>query len=67
MIVAIDGRKVTKAEDFMSYIHEPKTAGDNVNLAVYRDGKMLNLTANLKPWSPLAPYTSQATSSSNPE
>ena len=67
MIVTIDGHNVTKAEDFMSYIHEHKTAGDNVNLAVYRDGKMLNLTANLKPWPPLAPYTRQATSSSNPE
>jgi len=32
-----------------SYIHEHKTAGDNVNLTVYRDGKMLNLTVNLKP------------------
>jgi len=67
MIVAIDGHNITKAEDFMSYIHEHKTAGNNVNLAVYRDGKSLNLTANLKPWPPLAPYTRQATSSSNPE
>ena len=67
MIVTIDGHNVTKAEDFVSYIHEHKTVGDNVNLAVYRDGKMLNLTANLKPWPPLAPYTRQATSSSNPE
>jgi S1-C subfamily serine protease len=67
MIVAIDGHNVTKAEDFMSYIHEHKTPGDSVNLTVYRDGKMLNLTANLKPWPSLAPYTRQATSSSNPE
>jgi S1-C subfamily serine protease len=67
MIVAIDGHNVTKAEDFMSYIHEHKTPGDSVNLAVYRDGKMLNLIANLKPWPALAPYTRQATSSSNPE
>jgi len=67
MIVNIDGHNVTKAEDFMSYIHEHKTVGDNLNLAVYRDGKLLNLTANLKPWPPLAPYTRQAASSSNPE
>ena len=67
MIVAIDGHNVTKAEDFMSYIHEHKTAGDTVNLTVYRDGKMLNLIANLKPWPSLAPYTRQATSPSNPE
>jgi S1-C subfamily serine protease len=67
MIVTIDGHNVTKAEDFMSYIHEHKTVGDNLNLAVYRDGKLLNLTANLKPWPPLSPYTRQAASSSNPE
>ena len=66
MIIAIDGHNVTKAEDFMSYIHEQKTAGDSVNLTVYRDGKMLNLIANLKPWPALAPYIRQATSSSNP-
>ena len=29
MIVAIDGHNVTKAEDFMSYIHEHKTAGNS--------------------------------------
>ena len=62
MIVAIDGHNVTKAEDFMSYIHEHKTPGDSVNLTVYRDGKMLNLIANLKPWPALAPYIRQATS-----
>ena len=67
MIVAIDGHNITKAEDFMSYIHEHKSAGHNVNLTVYRDGKMLNLIANLKPWPSLASYIRQATSSSNPE
>jgi S1-C subfamily serine protease len=65
IIVAIDGHNITKAEDFMSYIDGHKTAGNSVNLTIYRDGKMLNLTANLKPWPSLVPYT--ATSSSNPE
>ncbi len=67
MIVAVDGHNVTKAEDFMSYIEGHKTPGDSVNLTVYRDGKMLNLAAILKPWPSLAAYTRQATSSSNPE
>jgi S1-C subfamily serine protease len=67
MIVAIDGHNVTKAEDFMSYIEGHKTPGNSMNLTVYRSGKMLNLTADLKPWPSLAPYTRQATSSSNPE
>ena len=67
MIVAIDGHNITKAEDFMSYIQGYKTPGDSVNLKVYRDGKMLNLIAILKPWPALAPYIRQATSASNPE
>jgi S1-C subfamily serine protease len=67
MIVAIDGHNVTKAEDFMSYIEGHKTPGDSVNLTIYRDGKMLNLIAKLKPWPALAPYIRQATSASNPE
>jgi S1-C subfamily serine protease len=66
MIVAIDGHNVTKAGDFMSYIEEHKTAGDSLNLTLYRDGKMLNLVANLKPWPSLVPYIRQAASSSNP-
>ncbi|MGB6528762.1 MAG: trypsin-like peptidase domain-containing protein [Candidatus Nitrosopolaris sp.] len=67
MIVAIDGHNTTKAEDFMSYIEGHKNPGDSVNLTIYRDGKMLNLIANLKPWPAPAPYIRQATSASNPE
>ena len=67
MIIAVDGHNVTKAEDFISYIDEHKAAGDSLNLTLYRDGKMLNLMANLKPWPSLTPYIRQATSSSNPE
>ena len=67
MIVAIDGHNITKTEDFMSYIDGHKTLGDSVNLTIYRDGKMLNLIATLKPWPALAPYIRQAASSSNPE
>jgi S1-C subfamily serine protease len=67
MIIAIDGHNITKSEDFISYIDGHKTTGDSVNLTIYRDGKMLNLTATLKPWPALAPYIRQAASSSNPE
>ncbi|HXX97610.1 MAG TPA: PDZ domain-containing protein [Candidatus Bathyarchaeia archaeon] len=61
MIVAIDARNVTKAEDFMSYIDGHKTAGDTLNLTLYRDGKMLNLIANLKSWPSLVPYIRRPT------
>jgi S1-C subfamily serine protease len=67
MIVTIDGHNVTKAEDFVSHIDGHKTPGDSVNFTVYRDGKMFNLIATLKPWPALAPYMRQAASSSNPE
>jgi S1-C subfamily serine protease len=67
MITAVDGHNVTKAEDLISYIDEHKTPGDRLNLTLYRDGKMLNLTVSLKPWPSLVPYIRQATSSSNPE
>ena len=65
--MGVDGHNVTKAEDFISYLEEYKTAGDNLNLTVYREGKILNLVANLKSWPSLVPYIRQASSSSNPE
>ena len=46
---------------------EHKIPGDGLNLTIYRDGKILSLTANTKPWPSLIPYIRQATSSSNPE
>lgn len=67
MIVAIDGHNVTKAEDFIAYIDEHKAPGDNLNLTIYRDGKLLHLIANLKPWPSLAPFIRQLISSSYPE
>jgi S1-C subfamily serine protease len=66
MIVAVDGHNVTKADDFIAYIDEHKIAGESLNLTVYRDGKLLHLVANLKPWPSLAPFVRQLISSSNP-
>jgi len=66
LIVAIDGHKVTKADDFIAYIDEHKIPGQSLNLTVYRDGKILHLVANLKPWPSLDPFVRQLISSSNP-
>jgi S1-C subfamily serine protease len=66
MIVAIDGHNVTKPEDFIAYIDEHKIPGDNLKLTVYRDGKLLYLIANLKPWPSLTPFIRQLISSSYP-
>jgi S1-C subfamily serine protease len=66
MIVAVDGHNVTKADDFIAYIDEHKSPRESLNLTVYRDGKILHLVANLKPWPSLAPFFRQLISSSNP-
>jgi len=66
MIVAVDGHNVTKADDFIAYIDEHKSPGESLNLTVYRDGKILHLVANLKPWPSLAPFVRQLISASNP-
>jgi len=66
MIVAVDGHNVTKADDFIAYIDEHKSPGETLNLTVYRDGKILHLVANLKPWPSLDPFVRQLISSSNP-
>jgi S1-C subfamily serine protease len=66
MIVAVDGHNVTKADDFIAYIDEHKSPGESLNFTVYRDGKILHLVANLKPWPSLAPFIRQLISSSNP-
>jgi S1-C subfamily serine protease len=66
MIVAVDGHNVTKADDFIAYIDEHKSPGESLNLTVYRDGRILHLVANLKPWPSLAPFVRQLISSSNP-
>ena len=66
MIVAVDAHNVTKADDFIAYIDEHKSPGDTLNLTVFRDGKILHLVANLKPWPSLDPFVRQLISSSNP-
>jgi S1-C subfamily serine protease len=66
MIVAVDGHNVTKANDFIAYIDEHKSAGESLNLTVFRDGKTLHLVANLKPWPSLGPFVRQLISATNP-
>ena len=66
MIVAVDAHNVTKADDFIASIDEHKSPGDTLNLTVFRDGKILHLVANLKPWPSLDPFVRQLISSSNP-
>jgi S1-C subfamily serine protease len=48
IITAIDGRNVTRIEDFISYLEEHKSVSDNAILTVYRDGNSINLKTSLQ-------------------
>jgi S1-C subfamily serine protease len=48
IITAIDGRTVTRIEDFVNYLEEHKSVGDNAILTVYRDGNSINLKTSLQ-------------------
>jgi S1-C subfamily serine protease len=47
IITSIDGQPVKRMDDLISYIDGQKKVGDKVNLTVYRDGKIIDLTAIL--------------------
>ena len=47
IITSIDGQPVKRMDDLISYIDGQKKIGDKVNLTVYRDGKIIDLTAVL--------------------
>lgn len=49
VIVAIDGKPMTKFEDVADYI-DSKEVGDSVKITVHRDGKDIDLTAKLESW-----------------
>ena len=49
IIVAIDGKAMSRFEDLADYI-DSKDVGDDVKLTVHRDGKDIELTAKLKSW-----------------
>ena len=47
IITSIDGQPIKRMDDLISYIDGKKKVGDKVNLTVYRDGKIIDLTAIL--------------------
>jgi len=47
IIIGIDGHNITKIDDFISYIDQHKSAGDNISLTVYRNGHVIDLKATL--------------------
>jgi S1-C subfamily serine protease len=47
IITSIDGQPIKSMDDLISYIDGQKKIGDKVNLTVYRDGKIMVITAML--------------------
>ncbi|HYA83199.1 MAG TPA: trypsin-like peptidase domain-containing protein [Candidatus Bathyarchaeia archaeon] len=47
VIIAVDGHNITKRDDLLNYIGQKKIAGDNITLAVYRNGHVIDLKATL--------------------
>src|SRR5215212_6127044 len=47
IIMAIDGRKVLRSDDLITYIDQQKSVGDTVTFTVYRNGHTMDLKATL--------------------
>ena len=47
IIIAADGHNITKSDDLVNYIGQHKSIGDNLTLAVYRNGHAIDLKATL--------------------
>jgi S1-C subfamily serine protease len=47
IITAVDGHPIIQNEDLISYIEEHKSAGEDVNLSIYRNGQVIKLNATL--------------------
>jgi len=47
VIIAVDGRNITKSDDIINYIGQHKIAGDNITFTVYRNGHAIDLKATL--------------------
>ena len=48
IITAIGGHPVRQIDDIINYIELQKNVGDNINLSVNRNGKIMDLTATLQ-------------------
>lgn len=48
MITAVDGRPITTADEFATYIDQNKSVGDDVELTIYRNGTTRQITVTLE-------------------
>jgi S1-C subfamily serine protease len=56
IIIAVDGHKISRIDDLASYIDQHKTVGNNITLAVYRQGHQVNLNVVLTARPSLLPF-----------
>jgi S1-C subfamily serine protease len=56
IIMAVDGHNITKPDDLVNYIGQNKTAGNNINLTVYRNGHAIDLKVTLGARPSLLPF-----------
>jgi S1-C subfamily serine protease len=47
IIIAADGHNITTSDDLVNYIGQHKSVGDNITLAVYRNGHIIDLKTTL--------------------
>jgi S1-C subfamily serine protease len=47
IIIAVDGRNITKSDDLINYIAEHKIAGNDLTLTLYRNGHAIDLKTTL--------------------
>ena len=56
IIVGLDRHNISRIDDFISYIDQQKSPGDNITLTVYRNGHTVDLKATLAARPSLVPY-----------
>jgi S1-C subfamily serine protease len=43
IIIAIDGKNITRSEDMISYLEKTKSPGNQVRFTIFRDGRLISL------------------------
>jgi S1-C subfamily serine protease len=56
IIIGVDGHNISRIDDFISYIDQQKSPGDNITLTVYRNGHTVDLKATLAARPSLLPF-----------
>jgi S1-C subfamily serine protease len=56
IIIGVDGHNISRIDDFISYIDQQKSPGDNITLTVYRNEHTVDLKATLAARPSLLPY-----------